>query len=248
MGGKQATRMHELASKSGKNPASYLAEKALSHRLILLGTRHGNPRVSTLIADSLPLLASQAGISVLFAEVPSSQQDVIDKFRKGTGQVIDIGIHEIIATPEYLGILTRAKELGMDIVAIDADTGSRMTRDAWMARCIEDYYAAHPGSRGLVVVGNSHVYKNIDWGCGVNQSLADHIKALKPFSVVMWPGALKLGEPLALDVDHETFLGLKDPTLSCMNVLSGTCLATTADGVILLGDEKTPRTRPGTQP
>ena len=236
MGAKSHPTLHELATSKGKNPASYLAEKAASHRLILLGTRHDNKQINDLIFDVLPGLVKEAGITTLFVEIPSSQQGVIECFRKGLCPPSAIKVHEIIASYAYLRILTRAKDLGMDIVAIDNDENVQVTRDRWMASRVSDYLSLHPGSKGLVIIGNCHVYKDIEWKYDGYHSMADYLQSLKPFSVVMWPGGIESGLPVALDTDPYTFLGLKDPTLTCMNILPQTCLATTADGVILFTD------------
>jgi hypothetical protein len=236
MGVKLRPTLCELASSDGKNPASYLREKAASHRLILLGTRHDNKQVHELIFDILPGLVKEAGISTLFVEIPSSQQGVIERFRKGLCPASDIKVHEIIASLAYLKIIARAKDLGMDIIAIDNDEDVQVTRDQWMASRISDYLAIHPGSKGLVIVGNCHVFKNVEWASDGHPSMADYLQSLMPFSVVMWPGAIEKGMPWALDIDYHTFYGLKDPTLTCMNILPQTCLATSADGVILLAD------------
>jgi uncharacterized iron-regulated protein len=236
MGVKVRPTLHELATRNGKNPGLYLTEKVASHRLILLGTRHDNNQVQELICDILPKLVKEAGMTTLFVEIPSSQQGVIDRFRKGFCPVSDIKIHSIIASHAYLQIITRAKDLGMDIIAIDNDENEQVTRDRWMASHISDYLAHHSGSKGLVIVGNCHVFKNVEWACDGFTSMADYLQPLSPFSVVMWPGAIETDLPLALDIDHLTFLGLKDPTLTCMNILPQTCLATSADGVILLSD------------
>jgi hypothetical protein len=236
MGAEIRPTINELALSNGINPALYLAEKAASHRLILLGTRHENRQVHELIYDILPDLVKKEGITTLFVEIPSSQQGAIDRFRKGLSPASDIKIHKIIASHAYLRIILRAQLLGMDIIAIDNDENSQVTRDQWMASRISNYLANHLGSKGLVIVGNCHVFKNVAWAYDGHPSMADYLKPQKPFSIVMWPGAIERGLPLALDIDHLTFLGLKDPTLTCMNILPQTCLATSADGVILLTD------------
>ncbi len=109
MGVKIRPTINELALSNGKNPASYLAEKAASHRLILLGTRHENRQVHDLIYDILPGLVKKEGITTLFVEIPSNQQGVIDRFRKGLCPASDIKIHEIIASHAYLRIIARAQ-------------------------------------------------------------------------------------------------------------------------------------------
>lgn len=238
MGSKAGPELQTLISDKGKTPSSYIVEKAISHRLILLGTRHDSRLANSLISEILTGLAKQAGVNALFVEIPSSQQNAIDRFSQGDGQVQDIKIPGIIASQEYLKILATAKDLGMHIIAIDTDNSAHGSRDEWMASCISEYLDKHPGFKGLVVVGNCHVYKNVGWAHEGCQTLAEKLLSLKPFCIIMWPGALEKGAPVALDIEHQAFLGLKDPTLMCMNVLPDTCLSTTADGVILLGNDR----------
>lgn len=236
MGARLRPTLNELASKNGKSPDSYLVEKFAAHRLILLGTRHDSKQIHELIFDILPGLVKNAGMNTLFVEIPSSQQGAIDRYRKGICPISTIKIHKIIVSQAYLEVIARAKDLGMDIIAIDNDESVQVKRDRWMASHILDYIAHHPDSKALVIVGNCHVYKNIEWACGGCPTMADNLQSLSPFSVIMWPGAIEKGLPLALDTDHTTFSGLKDPTLTCMNILPQTCLASCADGVILLSD------------
>ncbi len=235
MGFETGSELDDLVARTGKDPTSYLAEKATANRLVLLGTRHDSRQGNDLILNALPFLAGQAGVTVLFVEIPTSQQGAIDLFSRDLGPAGDIRIPDIIGGQGYPRIITRARELGMEIVAIDADEGSLEERDRWMAGRVSEYFALHSAARGLVVVGNSHVYRNVAWAHGGCPTMAERLRELKPFSVVMWPEAIDRGAPVALDVDARAFLGLKDPTLQCMNVNPRTCLATTADGVILLG-------------
>jgi hypothetical protein len=60
MGVKLRPTLHELALSNGKNPASYLVEKAASHRLILLGTMHDNKQIHDLIFEILPFYRSRS--------------------------------------------------------------------------------------------------------------------------------------------------------------------------------------------
>jgi hypothetical protein len=234
MSSKSYPTIPESVLSSGRNPASYLVEKAASHRLILLGTQHKNKKIHDLICDILPHLVKEAGITTLFVEIPSTQQPIIERFKKGLCPANDICINQIIASQEYLDIIVKAKDLGMDIIAIDNDENNQITRDQWMASIVSGYLSAHPSMKGLVMVGNYHVYKNVTWATGENPTLADYLKPLNPFSVVMWHGAIEKGLPLALDTNTQAFQGIKDPTLLCMNVHSKTCLATSADGVIFI--------------
>jgi uncharacterized iron-regulated protein len=236
MGVKFQPTLPAWRSISGKNPTSYIVDKASSHRLILLGTQHNNEQIHELIFDILPDLVKEAGIKTLFVEIPSNQQPVIERFKKGLCSAEDININKIIASQAYLKILVKAQDLGMDIVAIDNGENKQIIRDQWMASRVLDYFTLHPNTKGLVIVGNRHVFKNVRWTYGGEPSLADYLKPLKPFSVVTWPGAIEGSFPIAFDIDPQTFLGVKDPTLLCMNIFPQTSLATSADGVIFLSD------------
>jgi uncharacterized iron-regulated protein len=236
MGVKFQPTLPEWRSSCGKNPASYIADKLASHRLILLGTQHNNEQIHGLIFDILPGLVKESGVNTLFVEISSNQQPVIERFKKGICPVEDININKIIASQAYLKILVKAQDLGMDIIAIDNGENKQINRDQWMASCVLNYLTFHPSTKGLVIVGNRHVLKNVKWTYGGDSSLADYLKPMKTFSVVSWPGAIEGGLPVALDIDRQVFLGVKDPTLMCMNILPQTSLATSADGVIFLSD------------
>jgi hypothetical protein len=223
-------------SNHGKSPDAFLVEKAASHRLLLLGTRHDNELMHALILDILPVLVKESGINTLFVEIPSNQQSFIEMFKRGECHVENISIHKIIATSAYLKVITRAKELGMNIIAIDNNENEKISRDQWMASHVSDYLRLHLDAKGLVIVGNRHVFKNIQWTYGEYPSLADYLAHLRPYSVVIWPDGIRLSHPVAIDINNQSFLGMKDPTLMSMNILPQTCLATSADGVIFLSE------------
>jgi hypothetical protein len=188
------------------------------------------------MVEILPFLVRDAGVNTLFVEIPSNQQGAIECFRTGRCPAAAISIHQIIASQAYLNVLCKARDLGIDIIAVDSGEDRQVSRDLWMAERISDYLNGHPQARGLVVVGNSHVLKKVAWTSGGNPSLADHLKPFNPFSVLVWPGALSNSGPKALDSDPGIFLGVKDPTLKTMNTTPGTCIATCTDGVILLAE------------
>ena len=226
----------EQISNHGKSPESFLVEKAASHRLLLLGVRHDSVLVHDLIFDILPVLVKESHVTTLFVEIPSNQQPVIESFRRGECQADDISIHRIIATSAYRKVINRARELGMEIVAIDNNENEKIPRDQWMASNVSDYLRLHPRAKGLAIVGNRHVFKSIQWRYGEYPSLADHLASLKPYSVVIWPDGIRIGPPVAVDINPQAFLGMRDPTLMSMNILPQTSLATSADGVIFLSE------------
>jgi hypothetical protein len=234
MGLKPVPDFMAIAAVKGQKPSSYLFEKARKNRLLLIGTQHSSSEVQNLIAESLPGLVSLGGVNTLFVEIPSSQQETIKRFLEGKATIHDITMWQMIATDAYFQVILKARDLGMKIVAIDNNNDPSISRDTWMAQRVSEYLTANSDARGVIVVGNRHVLKHIEWACKNEKTLADNLDAFKPFSVVIWPNSMKATLPVALDVDSVHFNGVKDPTLGCINTLSDTSLSTAADGIILM--------------
>ncbi len=217
-----------------EDPSSYLVQKAQENRLVLFGTHHKNSGIHSLILNTLPELVAKAGVDTLFVEIPVCQQPAIDRFLKGEAPVDDIQISEIIASSTYKEILLRARELKMNIIAIDKNDPSPLSRDEWMARHVGSYLNDHPDSKGLIKVGERHVLKGIQWAHTDEPSLADHLKMFTPFSVMTWPDGTDSTLPIAMDINPLDFQGVKDPTLKALNTKPEVSIATTADGIILM--------------
>lgn len=227
-----------VAAVKGQKPSSYLYEKARRNRLILVGTLHSNNGVQNLIAQSLPGLARTGGVNTLFVEIPSDQQPAIDRFLAGSAAVDEIRMWPIIATDAYFRLISKARDLGLDIVAIDNNSDHSIPRDTWMAQRVSEYLNAHPETRGMIVVGNRHVLKNVPWACGKGKTLADNLAGYRPFSVIIWPGSMGSSESAGLDIDPDSFSGVKDPTLNCINAETDLSLPVVADGIILMQNEQ----------
>ena len=215
-------------------PGSYLVEKARANRIVLIGTHHKDTHIHNLIIHSLPALVAMAGVNTLFVEIPTSQQEAIERFCREDAGVETIEVCEIIASPSYREILLKARSLGMEIIAIDAARPEGITRDEWMARRVTAYLEKHSLSKGLIVAGQRHVLKDIQWANVIEPSLADHLDNYSVFSVITWPDALDNRLPVALDINPLHFAGIKDPTLMAMNTAEQVSLATAADGVIFM--------------
>jgi len=215
-------------------PGSYLADKARANRIVLIGKHHKNIHIHNLIIHSLPALVATAGISTLFVEIPSSQQEAINRFCKGDEGVETIEVCDIIESPSYREILLKARSLGMKIIAIDAPVPCSITRDEWMARRVKAYLEEDPQSKGLVLAGQRHVFKGLQWVHVIEPSLADHLESYGVFSVITWPNAIDNLVPVAMDINSSYFSGVRDPTLMAMNITEQVCLATAADGVIFM--------------
>ena len=224
----------QLYPHKAEDPGSYLLEKALMNRIVLVGTHHKNISIHNLIINTLPSLVNTAQMNTLFVEISSSQQKAIDLFSEGKAGVETIEVSNIIASDSYRQILLKARELGMDIIAMDAVLPNQITRDEWMSHRVIEYMDKHPGAKGLVVVGKRHVLKDIQWKHTKEPSLADYLKGYGVCSVITWPEALDDMLPIAMDINPFYFEGVKDPTLMVMNTDPAVSLATAADGVILM--------------
>ncbi len=222
------------AERIGVDPAGYLAEKALQKRLVLIGSRHRNPTIHHLMIRFLPDIVAKGGINTVFVEIPSDQQETIDHFLKGSAPVDEISISEVIASSTYHEVLLKVRELGLAIIAIDKPQGIPGSRDAWMARHIEDYFQTHPASRAMAVAGAMHVLKGIQWTCLGEPSLADLLDKDDIFTVIIMHDAIDVSHPMALDINPAAFKDVKDPSLKAIKTHSQVSLATAADGIIIV--------------
>ncbi len=216
------------------NTTSYLVGKAREKRLLLIGLHHRNAIIHNIIASALPSLVKDAGVKVLFVEIPSTQQKAIDDFSSGKIEVEGIRISEIVTSPSYREVLKQARNLKLPIIAIDAEVPSPVSRDEWMGKNVNTYLQKHSDVKGIVIVGARHVLKGVEWACPGGPSLADYLKGHDIFSVVPWPDADDTTLPVAMDVCPVRFTGVKMPLLKAMNVQPQVSLVTTADGIILL--------------
>ena len=234
IGNKPCPNFWASAVLTGQKPIPYLVEKANQGKLLLIGTRHDNIDMHNIITDSLPMLVKEAGLNTLFLEIPSSQQTNINRFLDGKADLREIGMWKIISSDSYCNILCKARELGINVVAMDNNEDPLIPRDKWMAMHVSGYLKDNPAVRGMIVVGNCHILKNIKWASREGLSLADYLKNYKSFSVLMWQDDFDSSRPLAMDIDPEVFKGVKDPTLKSLNLLPQISLCNSADGVIFL--------------
>lgn len=220
------------------NPTAYLVNKAREKKIMLIGTHHRNAYIHEVVTEALPTLKKEAKISTLFVEIPTSQQPNIDKFCMGLTGVDGIRVHSIVTSPSFLKILNRARDLGMNIVAIDADVPCPVSRDEWMSQNVISYMKQHPDEKAIVIVGARHVLKGLEWAFSHAPTLADHLSTYDIFSVVPWPESDEADMPVAMDITPTRFEGVSLPLLRAMNLKPSVTILTVADGIILL--PKTP--------
>lgn len=216
------------------NPTAYLVDKAREKRILLIGTHHRNDYIHEVIASSLPMLAEQAKINTLFVEIPSSQQPNIDRFCSRLIGVQGIWVHSIVTSPSFLKILNQARDLGMNIIAMDADVPSPINRDKWMSEKVITYMEQHPNEKAIVFVGARHVLKGLEWAFSHAPTLADHLSTYDTFSVVPWPDSADSDQAVAMDITPTKFEGVNLPLLRAMNLKPHVTILTAADGIILL--------------
>ena len=111
-----------------------------------------------------------SGVTHIGLEIASDQQDKIDQFMKTGAGVNDIQIHSQIDCPEYRNLFNVIRRLGPDKrpspVALDLPKSKydgKISRDEWMAESIAGVFESNPNAKMLVVVGNNHVLKKLDW-------------------------------------------------------------------------------------
>ncbi|MFY9397259.1 MAG: hypothetical protein WAR22_02730 [Desulfomonilia bacterium] len=236
--GLPAMNIHCQELELSDNPTAYLVSKARKKKILLIGTHHRNAYIHEVIAEALPTLMKEANINTLFVEISSLEQPNIDNFCKGLAGVEGIRVHSIVTSPSFLEILNRARDLGMKIVAIDAEVPCPVSRDEWMSQKVISYMEQHPDEKAIVIVGARHVLKGLEWAFSHAPTLADHLSTYDIFSVVPWPENEEANMPVAMDITPTRFAGVSFPLLRAMNLKPSVTILTVADGIILL--PKTP--------
>lgn len=153
----------------GTYPQSYILEKLKSYDIVFLGTNHKKSSILRLLSDLIPYL-HEAKVTHLGLEICSDQQERIDHFlQKGDG-LMNIEIHSQIDCPEYRSMFKLIRTLDQKkrprTVAIDLPRSmykGETSRDKWMALSIAEMFHLYPNTKMLVVVGNLHVLKTIEW-------------------------------------------------------------------------------------
>ena len=152
-----------------KGPQSYVHKKLKSHDIVFLGTTHRREPILKFLSDLIPYL-HESGVTHLGLEICSDQQDRIDSFLQTGRGLKDIALHFQMECPEYRNIFNTIRDLGQTkrpvVLAIDLPKSmyhGEINRDKWMAIRIAEVFHRNPNAKVLVVVGNLHVLKKIEW-------------------------------------------------------------------------------------
>jgi len=151
------------------DPQAYLLEKLNSHEIVFLGTRHKKPPILKFISGLIPKLHN-SGVTHIGLEITSGQHYKINKFIKTGAGLSDIQIHPQIDCPEYRNLLNALRALDPNKrptpIAIDlpkSKYNEPISRDEWMAKSVSKIFQQNPNVKMLVIVGNNHVLKKLDW-------------------------------------------------------------------------------------
>jgi len=155
--------------KVNTNAQSYILEKLKTHHIIFLGTTHRKPAILKFLSELIPAL-HDAGVTHIGLEIAFDQQTKIDNFIQTEKKLSDIQIHPQIDCSEYSNLLAKLATLDPNIrpktIALDLPTSKycgEVSRDEWMAGSIVKVFHKNPKAKMLVVVGNLHVLKVLNW-------------------------------------------------------------------------------------
>ena len=160
-----------------------LLEKAVGHRLLLVGEIHGTAEVPTLIGEMAAHMAAGEHALLVGLEIPRDEQKRIDAFldSAGTGDDRAKLLQGKFWTRDYqdgrssvamADLLERLRQLRLkqhvDVLALDLVPGAVTdgdARDRGMAERLTDALDAKPEARSLVLAGNFHtrVQKGAPW-------------------------------------------------------------------------------------
>lgn len=136
----------------GVDPHSAIVDAMKSNRVVGLGETHfpGNPWRS-YGKDLIPDL-KQAGATHLAVEIPESWQPQIDNYLR-TGR-LPLTVIPLLGH-EHFGIMSAARESGMDIIAVDGRHSDN--RNLKMAEKIHDILQESPDNKVVYWVGSNHL-------------------------------------------------------------------------------------------
>ena len=180
-------------------PISFVLEKAGKHDVVFLGTTHQQQRILRFISNMIPHL-HESGITHIGLEISSDQQRHLDRFMStGTG-LSNIRVFEGIDCPGYRHVIDMIRKSGLVAVALDLPKSKwrgNYTRDRWMAKRISETFAANRNVKMLVIVGNMHVLKKVEWQVASiqDQFIRYHLEQINP-DLSLYSVAESINEPV----------------------------------------------------
>jgi hypothetical protein len=171
------------------DPQSYILEKLKTHHIVFLGTTHKKSAILQFLSELIPALYD-AGVTHIGLEIAFDQQAKIDNFIQTGNKLTDIRIHPRIDCPGYRNLLIKLATIDSSIrpktIALDLPTPKyrvKISRNKWMAGTIMKVFHKNPKAKILVVVGNLHVLKVLNWKDQVrnkHKSIYGYLKNMIP--------------------------------------------------------------------
>ena len=190
-------------------PADYLHSKLQQNDIIFLGTTHKKPAILEFIAELIPSLKG-LGVSHIGLEIPSNQQEKIDAFMLTGNGLDNVQFHTQVDHPDYRNLFyVLRKAGGPKPVAIDlpySKFDEDISRDEWMAQSLLAVIDKDPSGKMLVVVGNLHTLKKLEWEDQVpnkHQSIREYITRDRPSTRIWSVGQMIDGNPNECDFTRE---------------------------------------------
>jgi hypothetical protein len=142
-------------------------------------------------------VSHNSGITHVGLEIESNQQSKIDQFMHTGAGLNDIQINSQIDCLEFRNLFNvlMGHDQGKRPVPIALDFskskyGGTISRDEWMAKSIAGVFESNPNAKMLVIVGNNHVLKKLDWQDqvvnkhkSIREYLSDKRRKLRIFSI-----------------------------------------------------------------
>jgi hypothetical protein len=151
------------------NPKFYVLQKFKTHDIVFLGTRHKQPSILNFISEIITALHN-SGVTHIGLEITSDQQNKINNFLNTGVGLSDISIHPQIDCPEYRNLFNVLRTLDPNkrpaAIALDlpkSKYNESISREEWMARSIAKIFNKNPNAKMLIIIGNNHVLKKLNW-------------------------------------------------------------------------------------
>ncbi len=171
------------------NAQSFILKKLKTHHIVFLGTTYKKPAILKFLSELIPAL-HDSGVTHIGLEIAFDQQAKIDNFIRTGKKLTDIQIHPMIDCPGYRNLLIKLATIDPNIrpktIALDLPTSKyrvKMSRDKWMAGSIMKVFHKNQKAKMLVLVGNLHVLKVLNWQDNVpnqHKSIYRYLKSIIP--------------------------------------------------------------------
>ncbi len=142
-----------------------VVQRMVPNSITLIGESHQRPQSAQFFKSLVDGYLQQHQCLTVALEIASSQQPVIDEMVQGRAVVSAVKIAPMIDHPPFRALiedLARMRGNGacLELVAIDAGIKEDTSRDEWMAAKLAAQVGQAPV---LVLLGNLHTLKKVDW-------------------------------------------------------------------------------------